>query len=76
MFQLNVRYMHGHCCGSVSRLDPDSMGSLDPYPDPDPDPGEQKLPTNIEKSSFLRADGYSCSLDLLYRGLGIRKWQF
>ncbi len=41
--------------------DPDSMGSLDPYPDPDP--GGQKWPTNIEKKnagcSLLRAEGFS-----------------
>jgi hypothetical protein len=46
--------------------DPDSMGSLDPYPDPDP--GGQKLPTNKwNKSagcSLLRPEGFSCSLDI------------
>jgi hypothetical protein len=30
-------------------LDPDSMGSLDPYPDPDS--GRQKSPLNIEKKN-------------------------
>jgi hypothetical protein len=32
MFQLNVQYMSGQCCGSgsVSGLHPDSMGYLDP----------------------------------------------
>ncbi len=56
--------------------------------DPDPDPGGQKWPTKIEKSpefhvfkygtgcSLLRAEGFSCSLGVLYGGLGIRKLQF
>jgi hypothetical protein len=26
--------------------------------------------------SFLRAEGFSCSFDVLYEGLGIRKLQF
>jgi hypothetical protein len=26
--------------------------------------------------SLLRAEGFSCSLDILYEGLGIRKLQF
>ncbi len=46
---------------------------------PNPDPGGQKLPTNIEKKleiSVLRAEGFSCSLDVLYGGLGISKLQF
>jgi hypothetical protein len=30
----------------------------------------------IEKSSLLRAEGFSCSLDVLYGGLGISKLQF
>jgi len=30
-----ILYTYMHCCGSRSGLDPDSMGSLDPYPDPD-----------------------------------------
>jgi hypothetical protein len=45
------------------------------------------MPTNIEKSkefscfvtagcSFLRAEGFSCSLCVLYGGLGITKLQF
>ena len=50
----------------------------------DPDPGGQKLPRKIEKSlefsctgcSPLRAEGFSCSLGVLYGGLGIGKWQF
>jgi hypothetical protein len=46
--------------------DPDSMGSLDP----NPDPGGQKLLINIKKvlkiagCSLLRAEGFSCSLDI------------
>ncbi len=53
----------------------------------DPDPGGQKWPTKIEKipefpcvlstgCSLLRAEGYSCSLGILYGGLGISKLQF
>jgi hypothetical protein len=45
------------------------------------------MPTNIEKSkefscfetagcSFLRAEGFSCSLCVLYEGIGITKLQF
>jgi hypothetical protein len=37
-----------YVAGSVVHPDPDSMVSLDPYPDPDP--GGKNLPTNIEKS--------------------------
>jgi hypothetical protein len=41
-----------------SGLDPDSIGSVDPYPDPDP--GGQKLPTKVEfflSSCFEVLDG-------------------
>jgi hypothetical protein len=58
---------------SVSDLNPDLIGSLDPYLNPDPDPGGHKLPTNIEKlinfifrsagCSLVRAEGFSCILD-------------
>jgi hypothetical protein len=62
-------------------LDPDSIRSVDP------DPGGQKCPTEIEKKlrifmfgsagfSLLRAEGFSCSLDVLYGGLEISKLQF
>ncbi len=55
--------------------------------DPDPDPGGQKWPTKIEKKSrifmflstgcsLLRAEGFSCSLGVLYGGLGKSKLQF
>ncbi len=55
--------------------------------DPDPDPGGKKWPTKIEKSpefslflstgcSLLRAEGFSCSLGVLYGGLGISKLKF
>jgi hypothetical protein len=53
--------------------------------DPDPDPGGQKY-KNRKKSrifmflstgcSLLRAEGFSCSLGILYGGLGINKLQF
>ncbi len=49
--------------------------------DPNPDPGGQKWPIKIEKDnkfhlcsagcSLLRAEGFSCSLDVLYGGLAI-----
>jgi hypothetical protein len=70
-------------------LDTDSVRSVDSDPDSEsgPDPGGQKLPTIIEKSSEnflfrsagcspLRDEGFSCSLDVLYGGLGISKLQF
>jgi hypothetical protein len=46
------------------------MGSLDT----DPNPGGQKLKS--AGYSLLRAEGFSCSLDVLYGGLGINKLQF
>jgi hypothetical protein len=57
---------------NVSDLDPDSIRSVDP------DPGGQKLPTKIEKKKFhvlkccpvLKAEGFSCSLDVFYGGQG------
>jgi hypothetical protein len=62
-------------------LDPDSIGSLDSYPDLDP--GGQKWTTTIERvnkihfwcagCSLLRLEGFSCSLDFLYGGIGIKK---
>jgi hypothetical protein len=55
--------------------------------DLDPDPGRQKLPTKTEKSKdlscfavlevlFLRAQGFFCSLGVLYGCLGISKLHF
>jgi hypothetical protein len=52
--------------------------------DPDQDSGEQKLLIKIEKKCnvlkcwmfSLRGEGLSCSLDVLYGGLGIMKLQF
>ncbi len=74
------------CCGSgsVSGLDPDSMRFLDPDPNPK---GQKNWHTKIEKNlinlifwsarcSVLRAEGFSCSFDALYAGLGISKLQF
>ncbi len=48
-------------CGSGSGLDPDSSGSVDP----DPDSGVGW--------PFLRAEGFFCTLDVPYGGLGIGK---
>jgi hypothetical protein len=52
----------------------------------DPDLGGQKRHIKIENSEYiscfhagcylLRAQGFCCSLDVLYRGLGISKLQF
>ncbi len=63
------------CCGSG--LDPDSMGSLDPYPDPEGTKWKQKNRKQFINfifwsawCSLLRADGFSYSLDVLYGGLG------
>ncbi len=75
-------------CGSGSRsgseLDPNSMGSLDPYPDSQPGSGSRrakmthKSRKNLEISCFevldvprLRPEAFFCSLDVLYGGLGI-----
>jgi hypothetical protein len=55
--------------------------------DPDPDPGGQNWPKKIKKRnrififwsagcSLLRAEGFSCSLGVLYVGLEISKLQF
>ncbi len=59
--------------------DPDSMGSLDPYPDPDSQSGSgsrrAKMAHKLRKKSInyiywsagcslLRAEGFSCSLDI------------
>jgi hypothetical protein len=63
----------------LSVSDPDSVRSMDP------DPGGQKNdPQKYKKVkkvhvlkcwvfSFFRAEGFSCSLDALYGGLGISK---
>jgi len=50
---------------------------------PDSDPGGQKRPTKIEKDKTFyvlkcwmfsfEAEGFSCSLGVLYKGLGISK---
>jgi hypothetical protein len=59
--------------------DPHSIGSVDP------DPGGHKRPTKVEKifesscfevldGLFLRAEGFFCTLDDLYGGLGIGIW--
>ncbi len=52
----------------------------------DPDPGKNMTQKNRKKDkificwsagcSLLRAEGFSCSLGILYGGLGIRKLQF
>jgi hypothetical protein len=66
---------------SVVDPGPDSMGSLDPYQDPDSQSGSgrAKWPSKIEKMNkfhFLKCqmfsfECFSCSLDVLYGGLGI-----
>jgi hypothetical protein len=58
-----------HMLSSSSAVDPDPMGSLDPYPDQ----GGKKLSKNIRKKLInlflkcwmfsLRTEGFSCSLD-------------
>jgi hypothetical protein len=62
------RVAFNQCC--VSGLDPNSMGCLGRYPDPDLQSGKCWI------YSLLRAEGFSCSLDVLYGGLGISKLQF
>ncbi len=59
------------CFGSGSGLDPDSIRSVNTFPDP----GGQKLPTKEEKNFmldvlFLRAEVFFCNLDILCGGLG------
>jgi hypothetical protein len=66
------------CCRSD--LNTDSIRSVDP----DPDQGGQKSHKNRKKlrnfmfwsagCSLFRAEGFSCTLDVLYGGLGISKW--
>ncbi len=57
------------------------MRSLDSYPDPDPE-GQKWLTRLINfifcsaGCSLLRAEGFSCSLDVLYGSLEISKLQF
>jgi hypothetical protein len=62
------------------------MGSLDPDPDPNSQSGsESKRKKMSEKNRkkyiifevldvFLRAESFSCSLNILYEGLGISKF--
>ena len=45
---------------SVSDPNPDSIRSVDPYPDPDP--GGKKLPTKIEKNKNFMFISAGCSL--------------
>ncbi len=77
-FRIRIRIRINLSCGIRIRIQ---------IADPDPDPGGQKWPTKIEKRtefffflsagcSLLRAQGFSCSLGVLYGGLGISKWQF
>jgi hypothetical protein len=65
---------------SVVETDPDSMWSLDPYPDPDSQYGSgskrAKLAHKKAGCYLLRAEGFSCSLDVLYGGLGIVLFNF
>ncbi len=63
---------------------PDSSSSFDPDPDPggqsQNDPQKQKKLRNFmfgsAGCSLLRAEGFSCSLDVLYGGLGKSKLKF
>ncbi len=77
-----VQDRHNQYCGSGSGLDPDSMGSLDPYPQSGSGSGSRRAKMtqkNIREltkfifwsaiCSLLRAEGFSCSLDVLYEGL-------
>ncbi len=63
--------------------DPDSVSSVDPDPDPGGNMTHKNRRKKIEISCFcsagyslLRAEGFFCSLDVLYGGLGIGKLQF
>ncbi len=80
-----VQYTY-YCFGSGSN--PDSIRSVepDPEPDTDPDPERQHYPQifkKVKKCHVLKCwmfsfegEGVSCSLDVLYGGLGISKLQF
>ncbi len=68
-------------------MDPDLLRSLDPYPDPDSRSGSRgaKMTYKHRKrllnliflsAGCLRAEGFSCSSDVLYGGLRISKLQF
>jgi hypothetical protein len=68
---------------SVSDTDPDSVRSVDLDPDPVGQKGPTKIGKNLEFSCFevmdvlfLRAEGFFCSLEVLYGGLGIGELQF
>ncbi len=68
------------CCGSGSGLDPDSMGSWIRIQEGKNDPQTKKKVNKFHffevLDVFLRVEGFSCSLDVLYGGLGISKLQF
>jgi hypothetical protein len=78
----NTGYRYNVTIEPVSVVDPDSTGTLDPYSDPDSQSrsgsGSRRakmIHKHKKKSagcSLLRAEGFSCSLDVLYGGLGIR----
>ncbi len=66
---------------------PDSMVSPDPYPDSQSESRRPKMTHKDRKKfnkfnffkylySLLRAEGFSCSLDVLYEGVRISKLQF
>ncbi len=70
------------CCGSGSRLDPDSMGSLDPYPDSRGQKWHRKKRKQLihfifwsAGCSLFRAESFFWSSDVLYGGLRISKLQ-
>jgi hypothetical protein len=67
-------------------VDPDSMGSMDPYPDTQSGSRRAKIiPKHRNKfmnfifasagCSLLSSKGFSCSLDVRYGDLGIRNLQ-
>jgi hypothetical protein len=75
------------CFRSGSGLDPNAIRSV--YLDPDSGSGnririqeDKNCPQKYKKvvlsngCSLLRADGFSCSLEVIYGGLGISKFQF
>ncbi len=74
---------------SGSVVDPDSVGSLDPYPVTDSQSGSRRAKKTHKHRrklikfmfwsagcSLSRADGFSLSLDILYGGIGIRRLDF
>ncbi len=91
VFQIRIRIGYGfnQVSRSGSGLDPDSIRSVDPDSESESRSGSRRAKMTYKNRkklrnfmlwsagrSLLRAEGFSCSLDVLYGGLGISKLQF